>query len=453
MKLCFVITFLATTTLQFWAGVIAFAQPAVLKANGPGDTYELINSVFAPGYDVVENPECVHGAFGRHIAEVWDAGLNAFVFEFYSHVAQDNDRCISFDRQRIEIKTYDKSPDSLIGTRGETITYKWLFKIPVGFKASSNFTHIHQIKPVNGDDGDPLFTLTVRKGNPNKLELIHDNRTKVVIVNLSLFEGEWVEATEVIKVGGSGTYSMLIRRLSDNATLISYSNANLLTIRSDNDFIRPKWGIYRSLLNAQDLRDDAIRFNGFSIEEGEKPLAVSLMDIKAVLIHQKVEISWIPLNESISTYFLLERSQDGQLFNTVERVNSVGNTSVSPTYKLIDPSPLTGHNFYRIKQVDAAGQNVYSKISAIQFHPVVESVFRIYPNPVHKFLQIQLYPVDIIYHAVVSDILGRSIISCSGTPGNLSNTISLKLDQLKTGMYFIKIASDHAFYSSRFYKN
>ena len=49
-----------------------FAQ-VILNADGPGNTYELINSVLAPGYDAVEHPECVHPSFGRHIAEVFDA--------------------------------------------------------------------------------------------------------------------------------------------------------------------------------------------------------------------------------------------------------------------------------------------------------------------------------------------------------------------------------------------
>lgn len=40
-----------------------------------------------------------------------------------------------------------------------------------------------------------------------------------------------------------------------------------MTIRPDNDFIRPKWGIYRSLLNAQDLRDEVVLFSSFSIRE------------------------------------------------------------------------------------------------------------------------------------------------------------------------------------------
>jgi hypothetical protein len=120
----FLILILVTTNL--------FSQ-TVLEADGPGNTYELINSKFAPGGDVVENPECIHPEFGRHIVEVWDVELNRYVFEFYSHVTPDNDRCINFDRQRIEIKTYDASPDYLKGTYGETITYKWKFKLPAGF--------------------------------------------------------------------------------------------------------------------------------------------------------------------------------------------------------------------------------------------------------------------------------------------------------------------------------
>ena len=41
-----------------------------------------------------------------------------------------------------------------------------------------------------------------------------------------------------------------------------------MTIRPDNDFIRPKWGIYRSLKKVADLRDETVRFNEFSIREG-----------------------------------------------------------------------------------------------------------------------------------------------------------------------------------------
>jgi hypothetical protein len=241
----------------------------VLEADGPGNTYELINSVLAPGNDAVENPECIHPEFGRHIAEVWDSVAHQYVFEFYSHVTPDNDRCINTDRQRIEIKTYEASPDDRKGVVGETVTYRWRFKIALGFQPSSSFTHLHQIKAVGGDDGNPIFTLTPRKGSPNKMELIHNNTTKVAIANLSSFEGVWVECAEVIFIHPvNGTYTMTIKRVSDGASILSYSNNSLMTIRPDNSFLRPKWGIYRSLNTPADLRDEAVRFSGFSIQEG-----------------------------------------------------------------------------------------------------------------------------------------------------------------------------------------
>jgi hypothetical protein len=253
----------------------ALKAQVILNADGPGNTYELINSVLAPGYNAVEAPDLIHPGFGRHIAEVFDAGLNKNVFEFYSHVTPDNDgnNPALTDRQRVEIKTYDQSPANLIGTVGETVSYTWRFKIPVGFQPSSNFTHLHQIKPVDGDDGDPLFTLTARLGSPNKLELIYvpdmnATQDKLQTLTLSSIEGIWVEVTEKILINTSGSYSLTMRKVSDNSILMAYTNTNIATIRTGNSFIRPKWGIYRSLLSAGDLRDEAVRFSDFSITEG-----------------------------------------------------------------------------------------------------------------------------------------------------------------------------------------
>ena len=261
MKLHFV---LLATLIPF----ISHSQ-IVLKSDGPGNTYELINSVLAPGNEAVEHPECVHGAFGRHIAEVWDEDLKENVFEFYSHVTPDNDRCEKYDRQRVEIKTYEPSPNNLKGTLGETVTYKWKFKLPKGFKPSGNFTHLHQIKAVGGSQELPIFTITARKSKNNQLHVIHDNETSIASANLSEFEGVWVEVIEKIKIGTNGTYSISIKKVKDGQELLSFNSENILTIRPDNNFIRPKWGIYRSIKKAQDLRDEAVRFNDFSIKESD----------------------------------------------------------------------------------------------------------------------------------------------------------------------------------------
>ncbi len=49
-------------------------------------------------------------------------------------------------------------------------------KIDKDFKASSSFTHLHQLKSVGGDYSSiPMYTLTARKGTLDKLELRQTN--------------------------------------------------------------------------------------------------------------------------------------------------------------------------------------------------------------------------------------------------------------------------------------
>lgn len=250
-------------------------QGVKLVADGPGNTYELINSVL--GGNACEDPDCAHPSFGRHIREEFDNGLNKNVFIFALHVAPDDDRCNgATDRQRNEIKTYGPSPNNLKGQLGDTVVYRWKFRIDAGFQPSSSFTHIHQIKAGDGTNEDsPIITITPRAGNPEKLEIIHNGNTtastlgKVKIVDLAPFKGTWVEAVEKLIYKTAGSYEISIKRMSDGATLLSYSSGNIDLWRDAATFCRPKWGIYRSLNNVSSLRDEEVRFADFCIAEGK----------------------------------------------------------------------------------------------------------------------------------------------------------------------------------------
>ena len=243
----------------------------VLSADGPGETYELITSVLAPNNSPVEAPDCNHEDFGRHIDEIYDNFLQSYVFRFMIHVAPDNDRCINFDRQRNEIKTYDKSPENLLGRSGETVQYKWKFKLADGFQPSPKFTHIHQLKSVGGNyESMPMYTLTVRKSDPDRIELRYaetDSQTTLDQTDLAPFIGVWVEVTETITYGEADAYSLVINDLENNATLFEYSTNSIDNWRPDGLFVRPKWGIYRSLDYEEDLRDEDVLFADFSIQE------------------------------------------------------------------------------------------------------------------------------------------------------------------------------------------
>lgn len=250
----------------------AYCQ-VVLNANGPGNTYEDINAVLAPDGDVIEVPDCSHPDFGRHIEEIFDDELGMYVFQFHIHVDEDDDRCINFDRQRNEIKSYGDSPNNLKATLGEEVLYKWKFKLDIGFQPSSAFTHLHQIKAVGGsEDAMPNITLTARKGSPDNLELRYAESTSqetLIKESMEEMKGEWLQVEERIVYGdgADGAYFLYITKVATGDTLMQYEDTSLRMWKTDASFIRPKWGIYRSLNDSENLRDERVLFADFSIEE------------------------------------------------------------------------------------------------------------------------------------------------------------------------------------------
>ncbi|MBU2951313.1 T9SS type A sorting domain-containing protein [Tamlana agarivorans] len=328
--------------LSFLVTPFTHAQ-VVLKAEGQGNTYDLITNVLAPGYSPIETPDCAHTAFGDHIDEVFDAELQAYVFQFHLHVAEDNDRCKNFDRQRNEIKTYDKSPDNLVGTENEIVQYKWRFKISADFQSSSSFTHIHQIKSVGGAlESMPMYTLTTRKGAPDQLELRYaetNSQSTLKKTDLTPLKGTWVEVTETITYSTVGTYAITIKKVSDNSELFSYSNNNMINWRPGATIVRPKWGIYRSLNAPQDIKDEIVSFEYFSIEELQ-----SLSTDKSEKKNARIKVHPNPSQGNV--FFTEELSNS---FDSFSVYNSLGKQVVLKSrQKTLDTSTFNSGAYYII---------------------------------------------------------------------------------------------------------
>lgn len=253
----------------FWLMMPALQAQVTLSADGPGNTYALIES---KGFGI-ESPDCRHTSFGPHVTEVFDNTLGKNVFVFHSHPVEDDDRCGADDRVRMEIKGGSGSPAAMQHTQGQTAYYRWKFKLDAGFIPSSRFTHIFQIKAIEGDAGAPLVTITPRAGNPQKMQIIHSagegsgSLGTVHQVDLAPFKGTWVEAYVKYKSseGSAGTFEITIKRISDGVTLLSYSRTGIDMWRTDADYNRPKWGVYRGKDDV--LRDEQVRFADFCISE------------------------------------------------------------------------------------------------------------------------------------------------------------------------------------------
>lgn len=247
------------------------ANGTMLVADNSADAYAVVNRVL--GGNAIESPDCIHPL--PHITQESDAVLGKNVFVFHSHVTPDNDRCTATDRQRIEIKTYGPSPEKLKARLNDTTVYRWRMKMDAGFQPSNSFTHLHQLKAGDGDDeGAPIITITPRAGTPQRLQVIHvasgNTSTTVAQPELAPFKGEWLDIHSRVVWSDSGSYWLEIRRVSDNTVLLTYQSNRIDLWRTAATFARPKWGIYRSLNNRQQLRDEQVRFDRFCLGKGKE---------------------------------------------------------------------------------------------------------------------------------------------------------------------------------------
>ncbi len=274
---------------QVWAvAALGNDDKGVLVADGnSAGTYALIRQ---QGYDL--EPPDNSGSHAsnpfQHIQQQWDALLGKYVFSFYIHALIDDDRgkTTVTDRQRNEIKTGPHSPATLYAQEGETMVMKWKFRLPEGLVTTNKFSHIHQLKGMDNDEGTadvslPVITLTCYTTSSDRkvLRLLHNDRTNPSATSAAVLEevsqndflGQWVEAEERVKFGAHGTYDIIIKRMSDGKELLVYNSNDIDMWSTGTSGMRPKWGIYRSVGENGEwrniLRDEILLFADFSIEK------------------------------------------------------------------------------------------------------------------------------------------------------------------------------------------
>lgn len=279
-------TALTLSTLISLSFILSAQGNYLLKADGVTDTYELIAKAgyFAETTGGISPDEFMnHGAY-RHISQVYDKTLEEYVFAFDIHVdyeengmfVTDGNKSELIDRQRNEIKCMDNVA-ATVAKDGETITYRWKFKLPEGMRTSSEFCHIHQIKGMGAGEevAHPVFTLTCRSTSSKQvLQVINvpyegSSNVNLAQTDLAPLLGEWIEAYETITVGRHGSYHLNLKYADTGHDILTVDKSDIMIWRetSDESTMRAKWGIYRSLGSnlslKNQLRNERVLFADF----------------------------------------------------------------------------------------------------------------------------------------------------------------------------------------------
>lgn len=151
-----------------------------------------------------------------------------------------------------------------------------------------------------------------------------------------------------------------------------------------------------------------------------------------------VQLNWAITGSSNHHYFLVERSNNGVDFSSINRIDNQDNSKFQ--FTSFDTNPLIGQNYYRLKQVDNDGKFYYSQVVAVKFED--HSSFTIYPNPTNGIIKINdVKPTGDIDLKIINSI-GKVVKEIKGF--NVNDPVNIT-DQPK-GVYFVTMVIKGVYY-------
>ena len=178
---------------------------------------------------------------------------------------------------------------------------------------------------------------------------------------------------------------------------------------------------------------------------------VTLISFSLQIIDKsKVQINWLTSTELNNDLFEVQHSIDGLDFVTISRIDGVGTSFKSHTYRYVHENPNFGRNYYRLKQVDNNGN------------------FKIYPPQTISLTGKKL--TSEIYPTLATEVLNinstgqfsndDSKLEIYNLEGILVQTKNLILDglnqiniaSLSVGTYILRIETNGIAQTFRFFK-
>jgi len=160
-------------------------------------------------------------------------------------------------------------------------------------------------------------------------------------------------------------------------------------------------------------------------------------DLRVLRRQYKLAVSWALNTDYKTKKFVLERSADGIDFKEIHERNSETNSSVDVEYQYEDQAPLSGLNYYRIKQIYEDDTFIYSEIESIYFLPIGDDIM-VFPSPAQSVVYLNLLPYEgkrcevILYNSLGQIALHEIYEVLPGYP------IPLNVSDYQEGVYGIE---------------
>ncbi len=188
---------------------------------------------------------------------------------------------------------------------------------------------------------------------------------------------------------------------------------------------------------------------------GGAVLAIELSNFTASKKNNAIQLNWWAISGSADMNFEIERSNNGNTFQSIGKVAGSGITAQLTHYSYDDNIPFaTRVNYYRLKEVSNNGNFKYSALVSIKMGNKLKSSVTILSTPVEDKLNVRINSdaATNIQLKVIND-LGQLIFSQNGRVVKGDNFIAITAAQLLglgKGMYTLQVKMNNETMNTKF---
>ena len=178
-------------------------------------------------------------------------------------------------------------------------------------------------------------------------------------------------------------------------------------------------------------------FSPFAIGDDIVLLPITLLNFQCGSNSEgSVQLQWSTATEQNSRRFLVERSPDGQRYNTIGEVNAAGQSQTPRKYSFTDLQPLPDGGYYRIKMEDIYGAFSYSEICVQKTNAnAPKAPLKMFPNPANRDFYMMALEPERNFNWEIFTATGKLV----GMGKSKDGMATTNLMHLSEGIYMIKI--------------
>lgn len=150
----------------------------------------------------------------------------------------------------------------------------------------------------------------------------------------------------------------------------------------------------------------------------------------------KVRLNWEAVTDDLHDHFEIERSENGVDFTSLDRGPAF------PPYAWTDDHPLSGNNFYRIRQQDRDGTITYSAIINVVVN-TGNLLITAYPNPATDIVNVSIRSASPgKFTVTLTDLEGRKVYEKKQVAPVASLDLSIALGSRPSQLYILLVRNE-----------